>query len=358
MKGYKYYLTVLLSAMLTISLSAQKIKFDNTTHDYGTLKEEAGKVETKFEFTNTGDKALKIVTVRPSCGCTASDWSRGEIAPGEKGYVTAVYTTKGRPGAFNKAITVTTNDPDNPNTIIFIKGKVTPREKTKADLYPRKMGNLRMKTNHMAFMEVHTDDVVTDSIGIYNAWDKPMDLSFGMVPKHVSAKAVPATLEAGAEGYIIFTYDVSQKNDWGLVFERFYLMTNDEKQPRKQLHVSAKIMEDFSNLSEEDMKNAAKVSYNKIRHNFGDVKSGTSVTYNFGIKNEGKSNLIIRKVKASCGCTATKPGKKELAPGEETELKVSFNTRGINGKQHKTVTVITNDPKNPVQILHIQANIQ
>ncbi len=358
MKGFKYYLTILLSAMLSISMSAQKIKFDNTTHNYGTIKEEAGKVKTKFEFTNVGNKPLKIVTVRPSCGCTASDWSKGEIAPGEKGYVTAVYTTKGRPGPFNKAITVTTNDPKTPNTILFIKGKVTPREKTKADFYPRKMGNLRMKTNHMAFMEVHTDEVVTDSIGIYNQWDKPMNLSFGMVPKHVTVKAIPETLEPEAEGHIIFTYDASAKNDWGLVFERFYLMTNDEKQARKQLHVSAKIMEDFSNLSEEELNKAAKVSYNKIRHNFGEVKSGSTVTYNFVIKNEGKNKLIIRKVKASCGCTATKPGKKELNPGEETELKVSFNTRGRNGKQHKTVTVITNDPKNPIQILHIQANVQ
>lgn len=357
MKHIRYFLAIALAAFLTAGLSGQSIRFEKTTHNYGTIKEEAGKVKCEFKFTNVGDQNLKIKNVRPSCGCTASDWTKTEVKPGESGFVSAIYHTKGRPGPFNKAITVTTNDPKQPNTILFIKGKVTPREKTKADFYPRKMGNLRMKTNHMAFMEVKRNEVVTDSIGLYNQWDQPMNLSFGNVPKHLSIEAHPETLQPEQEGYLVFTYDATKKNDYGLIFERFYLMTNDDKQPRKLINVSAKLKEDFSQLSEEDMQRAPVSSFNKMKHDFGNVKSGEKATYAFILKNEGENNLHIRKVKASCGCTATQPGKKVLKAGEETEIKVTFNTHGRHGKQHKTITVITNDPKKPEKILHIQANV-
>ncbi|MCF8330888.1 MAG: DUF1573 domain-containing protein [Bacteroidales bacterium] len=357
MKTMKYFFSTLFILFIATA-SAQSIKFDKKVHNYGTIKEEAGKVECKFTFSNEGDKDLVIKRVNPSCGCTTSDYTKGNIAPGEQGFISAIYKTKGRPGSFNKAITVYTNDPKNPNTILFIKGKVTPREKTKADHYPRKIGNLRMKTNHMAFMDVLKDEIVTDTIGIYNQWDEPMTLSFGNVPDHINIKAKPGTLQPDAEGLLIFTYDASKKNDYGLVFERFYLMTNDKKQPRKVLNVSARLKEDFSNLSEDEIKNAPVAKYNKIKHNFGKVKPGSKQTYNFILRNEGQNDLKIRKVKASCGCTATHTGKKTLKSSEETNIKVTFNTSGRSGKQHKTITVITNDPKNPRKILHIQANIQ
>ena len=358
MKNIKYFLTTAAIVLAGFSLSAQTIEFEKKTHDYGTVKEEKGKVECKFTFTNTGDKNLKIKKVNPSCGCTASDWTKEEVKPGESGFISAVYSTKGRPGSFRKAITVKTNDPKNPNTILFIKGKVTPRKKTTADYYPRKLGNLRMKTNHMAFMKVKRSEIVTDSIGIYNQWDKPMNLSFSNVPNHLEIKASPKTLKPKEEGHLIFTYDATKKDDYGLIFERFYLLTNDNKQPKKLINVSARLMEDFSKMTEEELANAPVAKFDKTKHKFGKVKSGSKQTHKFVLTNEGKNELKIRKVKASCGCTATRPGKRTLKQGEQTEITVIFNTRGRSGSQHKTVTVITNDPKKPKKILHIQANIQ
>ncbi|MFO8087172.1 MAG: DUF1573 domain-containing protein [Bacteroidales bacterium] len=357
MKIIKPLFSFVLMALVSMA-TAQTIVFDKKVHDYGTVKEEAGKIDCRFNFTNTGDKPLMIKAVKPSCGCTASDWTKEPVKPNESGFITAVYNTKGRPGKFNSAITVYTNDPKTPSDVIFIKGKITPREKTTADYYPRKMGNLRMKSNHMAFMDVLKNEVVTDTIGIYNTWDQPMKLSFGNVPGHIKVKAVPQTLQPEKEGLLIFTYDANKKDDYGLIFERFFLLTNDQKQARKIINVSARLKEDFSHLSEEDLKNAPVAKYNKTQHKFGNVEAGSNQTYKFILTNEGVNELKIRKVKSSCGCTATHTGKTTLQQGESTDIKVTFNTRGRSGKQHKTVTVITNDPKNTRKILHIQANIQ
>ena len=81
------------------------------------------------------------------------------------------------------------------------------------------------------------------------------------------------------------------------------------------------------------------------------------VDHNFVVKNIGKSNLIIRKVKASCGCTATNPEKTVLAPGESTNIKTTFNSKGKSGRQNKSVTVVTNDPKSTSTMLRLTGNV-
>jgi hypothetical protein len=101
----------------------------------------------------------------------------------------------------------------------------------------------------------------------------------------------------------------------------------------------------------------AKVSSQQTEHNFGDIESGKTVTHYFVISNTGDDNLIIKNVHASCGCTAAKPEKEKLSPGESTKLKVQFNSTGRKGPQEKTVSVMTNDPKNPELKLKIKGNV-
>ncbi|MFW5659430.1 MAG: DUF1573 domain-containing protein, partial [Bacteroidota bacterium] len=40
-----------------------------------------------------------------------------------------------------------------------------------------------------------------------------------------------------------------------------------------------------------------------MTHDFGSMKEGEVVEHTFNFKNVGKSDLIIQKVKPSCGCT-------------------------------------------------------
>jgi len=86
---------------------------------------------------------------------------------------------------------------------------------------------------------------------------------------------------------------------------------------------------------------------------FGPIQSAI----NFVVTNAGKHELIIHKVKASCGCTATKPAATHIKKNKSTEIAVEFNTAGRRGRQHKTITVITNDPVNPQIILNIQGEL-
>lgn len=100
-----------------------------------------------------------------------------------------------------------------------------------------------------------------------------------------------------------------------------------------------------------------KIAVQQPSHDFGDIKQDEIVTHSFIISNSGGDILIIKDVKASCGCTAAKPDRNELKPGESTNILVSFNSKGRKGPQSKTVTVTTNDPEKPSTTLTFKCNV-
>jgi hypothetical protein len=97
-------------------------KFDSEVYDFKNIKE-GTQAEHTFKFTNIGKEPLVITNVAASCGCTTPKWTKEPVKPGESGTVTATYNSKGRPGAFNKAITITSNAKTS-SKVLFIKGTV------------------------------------------------------------------------------------------------------------------------------------------------------------------------------------------------------------------------------------------
>ena len=87
-----------------------EIVFETPEYNFGDIQENKGKVSHKFSFTNNGKESIRILTVKPSCGCTTPNWSKDEIKPGKKGFIIAEYNPKGRPGVFRKSLSVITND--------------------------------------------------------------------------------------------------------------------------------------------------------------------------------------------------------------------------------------------------------
>lgn len=124
-------ITLGLSAAVTanidgpISAGNAKFKWEKTTHDFGKIKVNTP-VEHKFTFTNTGNTPLVISSVKPSCGCTVTEYTKEPVMPGKQGFVKATYDTK-RMGVFNKSIRVTANI-EGGTEMLMIKGEVTAEE--------------------------------------------------------------------------------------------------------------------------------------------------------------------------------------------------------------------------------------
>ncbi len=77
-------------------------------------------------------------------------------------------------------------------------------------------------------------------------------------------------------------------------------------------------------------------------HDFGDIAQGDKVNYTFKFENSGTEPLILSNVLTTCGCTATSWPREPIAPGENGDIAVSFNSAGKMGKQNKVVTVVSN----------------
>ena len=357
-------MTLLMAAFLCLPLvnraqattDKPRIAFEKLQHNFGTFKEELGVQSVSFNFKNEGKVPLILNNVQASCGCTTPEWTRDPIAPGAKGVIKVSYNAKGRPGVFNKTIRVSSNA-ENADIVLTILGEVTPKVITVEEDYPTEIGSLRAKTNHIAFVQIKETQVKKDSTEVINNTDKPIQLSFKTPAPHLKAVIKPATLAPKQKGYIVVTYDGSKIKAYGFRMDRIYLNVDGQQDYKNSIAVSATLDEDFSGLSAEDLKNAPIVKYDMESFDFGDIKPGTKVEHTFNLKNEGKKDLIIRDVKSSCGCTAVSPSKNIVTAGESVPLKVTFDSTGKNGRQGKTITVITNDPKNQTTILRISSNI-
>lgn len=91
-------------------------------------------------------------------------------------------------------------------------------------------------------------------------------------------------------------------------------------------------------------------------HDFGTMKEGENVSFDFKLRNEGKSPLVISNAEASCGCTVTSIPRDPVLPGEESALTVRFNSAGKPGHQEKAITITSNATRGK-QTLYIIAEV-
>lgn len=88
--------------------------------------------------------------------------------------------------------------------------------------------------------------------------------------------------------------------------------------------------------------NAPVAKFEKESHDFGKIKEGDKVSYDFKFTNTGKSPLIITNARATCGCTTPTWPKTPVKPGESGIIAVTFNSAGKSGLQDKQITITAN----------------
>jgi len=84
------------------------IELDSKEFDFGTIKQ-GDKVEHIFKFKNTGKNDLTVIEVRPSCGCTAPEWTKTPVKKGESGEIKIIFNSTGKSGPQTKTVALLTN---------------------------------------------------------------------------------------------------------------------------------------------------------------------------------------------------------------------------------------------------------
>jgi len=91
---------------------------------------------------------------------------------------------------------------------------------------------------------------------------------------------------------------------------------------------------------------------------FGKVKPEMKPNHTFTVINKGNEDLIIERVRASCGCVQTSISTNRILPGKSAELKATFNTVGYEGKLEKIIYIKSNDPEVPEKRIKVKVDIE
>jgi len=118
-----------LSGVLALTAFAQsaraELKWEQTSVDLRPAFNDKQAVA-HFKYENVGNTPVHFKSVHASCGCTTAQTQNEQVAPGQKGEITATFNIGGRTGTQVKTVTVQTDDPERSTIVLTLKAVITP----------------------------------------------------------------------------------------------------------------------------------------------------------------------------------------------------------------------------------------
>ncbi len=343
--------------------SEKQLKINESTYDFYQIKEEKGIVRHDILLTNLGEKDVKILECTSKYAQLSFSWNKSTLKKHDIARLNVALNPKNMRYSFDFPAQLKVLE--NKDTVVYklrLKGYVYPAPTTKEEEFSMQEGNLKYINNCTTLHRLTPNSVVTDTFRVYNVWDSVMTLQKGNAPACIKILYVTPKLQPKEEGIVVFSYDASVKHEWGNVYERFNISTNDPEPPShkgtKSFYILGEIFDDFDSWTPEQLKNAPHVLVDQEEYNFGECAKGSEIKHDFTLTNIGKSDLVFHFIKTSCGCTTGKLEKDTLAPGESTKIKAIFNTGGKRGGQAKDIYLIVNDPEQPKITLRIVGTVK
>lgn len=361
-------LRILFAALgLLLSLSAQAqngkapsaLKFEEENWNFGTIQESAGNVSHTFVFTNTGKEPLVIERVTTSCGCTTPEYTREPILPGRKGTLKVTYNPEGRPGPFQKTVTVTSGNSQNQNQI-HITGSVIGRPRSPQEEFPVEAASgMRFTRQSCGLGYLPRGGTKATTVEYMN--DSPtsviLDVAYEKKNPYFTVVFSPQTLPPGGKGLMTLSYDLREADLWGRLGDEFRIVVNGNK-TNTRFSATGIATEDYSAMSQQKLDQAAKAVFSSQYYHFGNIKGGTPRKREFTITNSGSQPLKIQYVKEGPHMSISLKEGTVIAPGQTVPFTASLNTQGIEpGRFMENTVIILNDPQRPMRELRLAATL-
>jgi len=130
-----------------------------------------------------------------------------------------------------------------------------------------------------------------------------------------------------------------------------YVTSNDKENPEFRISFTANVVPDTQT-------SGPVLELSETKHDFGTMEEGKIAGWKADFKNTGTSDLEIKDIKTSCGCTAASVSGKLIKPGETGSIRIEFDSAEKSGKLSRTVTLYTNDYKQPEHTIVIYAEVK
>lgn len=333
------------------------IVFEKTTIDFGKIFVEGGIVLANYKFTNNSDQDFVIKSLDAACGCTNPRSSADTIAPGATGNISVEFNPKGMRGIVDKYVNVAGNYSDDYQVELRFKAEIaSSTERDPNAYYKGEFGYLLLDKRRIDWGDRYVGQTFLDSVLLSNDGYKDIVISgFTKIPTYITALNTPITIKVGETKALLLR--VLVQDTVGNNTDILKLKTNDQFFPTKQIAVGINYKQDYSKWKKRDYKKAPRIVFTNEKIQMGKVKSGAVTKKNTDITNEGKTDLIIRRIDTDCSCALIAPSKFIIAPGESIKVDVKFDSLYKKGSQSKVITVYSNDPEHPVKKIYIQAEV-
>jgi hypothetical protein len=349
--------TLLTCLGIALSASADAdIKWLKVNHNFGAFNESDGPVTCSYQYVNSGDKPLVIVSARATCGCTSPKYSNKKLAPGDTAEISVTFNPAGRIGRFEKKVYVETNTRDS-RSILTLGGVIIGSPETLAQRFPYDFGRLRLSNRIVPLGEVYKGRTKSIFVDLYNSSLDTLRPKAIDMPEYLEADMSPEILPPGQQGTLVLYVRSNKCSQWGLV-EGKVTLVDDHINPSDTINLTTvlTVNEDFSKLSEDEFAKSAHASLSSEALDFGtiDTTSSELITRTFTIKNTGKNKLAIRRIYTDTEGVEIYYNPKDIKSGNTSDVTVTVAPNQLQGEMlNSRISVITNDADNPTQSIRI-----
>ena len=113
----------------------------------------------------------------------------------------------------------------------------------------------------------------------------------------------------------------------------------------------------FADIFAQAKSQEAIIKFDKEWYDFGKLKKGEKVFYDFKFKNVGLSPLVISDVDAGCSCTVPEWPQTPVLPNSTAIIKVSYSSKDHNGVFNKAIRISSNS-STPTKIIRIKGIVK
>lgn len=357
MKRLFVALLALVSAALVVAQPADttttSLVFGEVEWNFGRIEEEGGKVSHTFDYTNTATYPVSIERVYSSCGCTTGDYSRRPLKAGASEQFTITFDPEGRPGRFDKRITIV-YDQGRGRTTLRIKGAVKGRKRSDEDVYPYALGGgVRTDATYKAFGNVEQDGSKSMTIALVNTSDKGVRIE----PQWEECSGLlelflPDTLAPKEVALATATYLLSKEEPrYGLLRDKVWLLI-DGTRSKEVFTTTAFGVDRFDKSAAHKPRAVIEPSW----YDFGEVEVPSVQRCTVSITNEGTAPLVVRNVTPREGTKIRLPEGATILPNEKLAVEVELEVPiGTYDTLFGGGMIVVNDPARPVRELRFGA---
>lgn len=227
--------------------------------------------------------------------------------------------------------------------------------------YPYSIGNIGFTVDSMEFVvgDINRGDIFEYSLGFTNFGKTPIAFTGGKISRFITLKYEPSILSPGQTGFIRIEFEVVNELPLGDIHAEIAVESTDTDSPFKFLYLVGNIIDGYgTGKSSQVLDTVPRLIFSQYNYDFGYLWKGKTLVHSFNFTNMGSEDLVIDEIIGSEGVSIIDSPNFTIEPGGFGSVVVKVNTYGEYGVQHHTISISSNDPRNPVITLGVHGTVK